>query len=81
MTIEPLERVTKRQKEDAKPIETLVLPDWVAQHVAGGGSGYEFSTQFIQWCAIIVRNCDDVALRPTHARYFFVQNDRFAIAD
>ena len=44
MTIEPLERVTKRQKEDAKPIETLVLPDWVAQHVAGCVGGDKFPT-------------------------------------
>ena len=41
MTIEASERVTKRQREDAKAIETLVLPDWVAQHVTGGVGGYE----------------------------------------
>jgi hypothetical protein len=62
-------------------VELLVQPDWIAQHVACSVSGYEFTAQFIQWGAIIVRNCDDVALRPTHARYFFVQNNRFAVAD
>ena len=41
MTIERSDRVTQRQREGAKPIETLVLPDGVAQHVTGGVGGYE----------------------------------------
>ena len=41
MTIGRSDRVTQRQREGAKPIETLVLPDWVAQHVTGGVGGYE----------------------------------------
>jgi hypothetical protein len=74
-------RVVSATVNFANLIELLVLPDWVAQHVACSVSGYEFAAQFIQWGAIAISNCYDVALGPAHARYLFMQNNGFAIAD
>jgi hypothetical protein len=41
-----------------------VLAGWVAQHVTGGVGRYQLLAQFIQWSAIVVRNCDDVSAYP-----------------
>jgi len=49
-----------------------VLAGWVAQHVTSGLSRCELLTNFVEWAAIVVRNCDDVALSPAYAWYFFV---------
>ena len=81
MTIERSDRVTQLQREGAKPIETLVLPDWVAQHVAGGVSRYELLTQFVQRAAIVIGDSYNVALGPAHARYFFAWDDGLAVPD
>jgi hypothetical protein len=70
---------TQKRRREARKL--LVLPDWVTQHVAAGVGRYEFPTQFIQWSPIIVSDGYNVAPRPAHARYLFVQNDGLAIPD
>jgi hypothetical protein len=67
--------------EAAKLSKLLVVLGWVPHHVTVGVGRYELPTYFIQRRAIVVRNGDDVALSPAHARNFFVQNDRLAVTN
>jgi hypothetical protein len=61
-----------RQRHRGGVMLSKLLAGWVAQHVTSGLSRYELLTDFVEWAAIVVRNCDDVALSPAHAWYFFV---------
>jgi hypothetical protein len=65
----------------SKWASVLIPARWVAQHVTGGVGRYQLPAQFVQWSPIIVSNRYDVALSPSHAWYFFVQDDGLAVAD
>ena len=56
-----------------------LLADWVAHYITVGIGRYELL--IVERPAIVVRDRDDVALSPAHARDFFVNYDGLAVAD